>query len=106
MDKIGFIGMGNMGYAMLKGALRYKQPSELTFTDVAVSRMEDVKKETGVDFYTDKKEMLKAVKYIILAVSFPGGRGDKRRDQTRSGSDFHSAGSYYKLFEGDACNRG
>lgn len=68
MEKIGFIGMGNMGYAMLKGALRYKQPSDLTFTDVAVSRMEEVKKETGVDFYTDKKEMLKTVKYIVLAV--------------------------------------
>lgn len=68
MEKIGFIGIGNMGYAMLKGALGYKKPSELTFTDVAVSRMEEVKAETGVEYYTDKKEMIKNVRYLILAV--------------------------------------
>lgn len=68
MEKIGFIGIGNMGYAMLKGALGYRKPSELTFTDVAVSRMEEVKAETGVEYYTDKKEMIKNVRYLILAV--------------------------------------
>lgn len=68
MEKIGFIGIGNMGYAMLKGALGYRQPSELTFTDVSVSRMEEVKAETGVEFYINKKEMIENVKYIILAV--------------------------------------
>lgn len=68
MENIGFIGIGNMGYAMLKGALGYRQPSELAFTDVSVPRMEKVKEETGVEYYTDKKEMIKNVKYIILAV--------------------------------------
>lgn len=68
MQKFGFIGIGNMGYAMLKGALGYKKPSELTFTDVALSRMEEVKTETGVEYYTDKKEMLRNVTYIVLAV--------------------------------------
>lgn len=68
MQKFGFIGIGNMGYAMLKGALGYKKPSELTFTDVALSRMEEVKAETGVEYYTDKKEMIRNVTYIVLAV--------------------------------------
>lgn len=68
MEKTGFIGMGNMGYAMLKGVLAYQKPSDLAFSDVCISRMEEVKKETGVEFYTDKKEMLKKVKYIVLAV--------------------------------------
>ena len=67
-EKIGWIGMGHMGYAMLKGALRYKQPSELAFNDRYLSHMEEVKKETGVEFYRDKKEMLQNVKYSILAI--------------------------------------
>lgn len=68
MGKIGFIGMGNMGYAMLKGVIGYKQSSDLAFTDVNISRMEKVKEETGVEFYTDKQEMIQQVTYIILAV--------------------------------------
>lgn len=68
MQKFGFIGIGNMGYAMLKGALGYKKPSELTFTDVVLSRMEEVKAETGVEYYTDKKEMIRNVTYIVFAV--------------------------------------
>ena len=31
MAKIGFIGMGNMGYAMLKGALAAFSPSDIYF---------------------------------------------------------------------------
>ena len=31
MAKIGFIGMGNMGYAMLKGALAAFSPSDINF---------------------------------------------------------------------------
>lgn len=68
MKRIGFIGIGNMGYAMLKGALRYKQPSELTFTARNISHMEQIKAETGVEFYIDKKEMIQDVNYIILAI--------------------------------------
>ena len=32
MAKIGFIGMGNMGYAMLKGVLNVFEPSDIIFT--------------------------------------------------------------------------
>ena len=32
MAKIGFIGMGNMGYAMLKGALAAFSPSDIIFS--------------------------------------------------------------------------
>ena len=35
MAKIGFIGMGNMGYAMLKGALNIFPKEDLIFTDVS-----------------------------------------------------------------------
>ena len=32
MAKIGFIGMGNMGYAMLKGALKVFEKDDILFT--------------------------------------------------------------------------
>ena len=32
MAKFGFIGMGNMGYAMLKGLLSVYTPSDIIFT--------------------------------------------------------------------------
>jgi len=68
MAKFGFIGMGKMAYAMLKGALHYLDAKELTCSDVNAECMERVHKETGVMYYTNKKEMLKEIKYIILAV--------------------------------------
>lgn len=68
MYSFGFIGIGNMGYAMLKGTLRYQEPSELAITSASLSHMEQVKKETGVKYYTDKKEMAKNVRYLVLAV--------------------------------------
>jgi len=67
-EKIGFIGIGNMGYAMLKGALRYLKPDEVVYTDVRLDHMEKIKKETGVSFFKDKKELVEHVKYIVLAV--------------------------------------
>ena len=34
MAKIGFIGMGNMGYAMLKGIINKFDKDDIIFTDV------------------------------------------------------------------------
>ena len=45
MAKIGFIGMGNMGYAMLKGLLKICDSSEIIITDVNEERMMKVAKE-------------------------------------------------------------
>ena len=35
MAKIGFIGMGNMGYSMLKGVLNYLNPQKLAMKQVS-----------------------------------------------------------------------
>ena len=51
MSKIGFVGMGNMGYAMLKGALNVFSPDELSFTDVNEERCKSVSEETGVELF-------------------------------------------------------
>ena len=42
MNTFGFIGMGNMGYAMLKGALREFDVQDIVFYDVNVDRMKQV----------------------------------------------------------------
>ncbi len=68
MANIGFIGMGNMGYAMLKGALSIFDAEELTFTDVSSERCQMVSKETGVKFYETNPECANNVKYLVLAV--------------------------------------
>ncbi len=68
MKKIGFIGMGNMGYAMLGGCLNVLNKEELVFTDVSKTRCEAVSKETGVDFVEGNAACAKLVKYIVLAV--------------------------------------
>ena len=44
MAKIGFIGTGNMGFAILQGLLKLYRPEDLLFTDVNQERMETVKK--------------------------------------------------------------
>ena len=56
MAKIGFIGMGNMGYAMLKGALKIFSPEDIVFTCPSESRRESIKAETGVDYAQSNAE--------------------------------------------------
>ena len=40
MAKFGFIGMGNMGSAIMRGLLKVCAPSELLFTDASKERRE------------------------------------------------------------------
>lgn len=68
MSKIGFIGMGNMGYAMLKGALSVFSKDDLVFTDANTERVLSVSKETGVEYVETNAELANCAKYIILAV--------------------------------------
>ncbi len=68
MAKIGFIGMGNMGYAMLKGALGVFGKDELVFTDVNSDRMKSVSEATGVKYVESNAELANSAKFIVLAV--------------------------------------
>ncbi len=65
---IGFIGMGNMGYAMLRGALDSLKDESIIYTDANFERMEYVKKETGIDYVVDNVECVKNSKYIVLSI--------------------------------------
>ena len=68
MAKIGFIGMGNMGHAMLNGVLKKYEKQELAFSDVNEDRMKKVTEETGVEHYLSNAELANNVKIIVLAV--------------------------------------
>ena len=57
MAKIGFIGMGNMGYAILKGLLQVFDKTELILTDANQERAEAVSRETGVEAAGDNQSM-------------------------------------------------
>ncbi len=46
MAKIGFIGMGNMGSAILNGLLRVYKPEDLLFTAAHKEKMEAVTAKT------------------------------------------------------------
>lgn len=68
MAKIGFIGMGNMGYSMLKGVLNYLNPQDIIFTCLRSEKKEKISNETGVRYAESNAECANSAKYIILAV--------------------------------------
>lgn len=68
MAKIGFIGMGNMGIAIMKGLLKSYAPEEIIFSSGHEDKMETITKETGVPHVSGNAECAKQVKYLILAV--------------------------------------
>lgn len=68
MDKIGFIGIGNMGYAILKGLLKVHNKNSIIITDADRERMIGVGSETGVKLMDSNAECAKQAKYVVLAV--------------------------------------
>lgn len=68
MAIMGFIGAGNMGYPLLRGAIKAFGMDNVVFTDASKDRCEFVKKETGLDYLNDNKAIANSCKYILLAV--------------------------------------
>lgn len=68
MAKIGFIGMGNMGYAMLSGLLKVYDKEELIYTDANPEAMKSVFEKTGVNYALSNSECANNAEIIILAV--------------------------------------
>lgn len=68
MEKIGFIGMGNMGSAMLKGALKIFSASDMVFYDLNSEKCDEITRETHVLSVGSINECVKECKYIILAI--------------------------------------
>ncbi len=68
MAKIGFIGVGNMGYAMLKGLINVFPKEDIIITDADTQKMIDTAKELNVQYVESNAELANAAKYIIMAV--------------------------------------
>ena len=68
MKSIGFIGMGNMGSAMLKGMLRVFEAEEIVFSRKSAEKAQKLYMDTHVDYVQSNQECAAMAKYIILAV--------------------------------------
>jgi len=68
--KIGFIGVGNMSYAMIGGMLKSNiiSPENIVISDLDTSKLENAKKEFGVRIVSNSKELVKTADFIFMAV--------------------------------------
>jgi len=68
--KIGFLGAGNMGEALIKGLLKtgIVQPESLFATDVRLDRLRQLDKLYGIHVLPDNPALVKQVDVVILAV--------------------------------------
>ena len=66
--QFGFIGMGNMGYAMMKGLLRTYRPEELTFSNRSKEKSDAVTARTDVAVSADNRACAQSSRYLVLAV--------------------------------------
>lgn len=68
MAKIGFIGMGNMGRAILAGALKEFPKEDMVFSAKTLETKKKVYEQTGVEYTDSNAECANKCKYLILAV--------------------------------------
>lgn len=68
MAMIGFIGMGNMGLAIMRGLLKSFEPEDIIFSSAHKEKMETITEETGVPHAENNAACAKAAKYLVLAV--------------------------------------
>lgn len=68
MAKIGIIGIGNMGSAILKGLLGVYDKGDIIFTALNKVKCARIAQETGVSFTDSNVSCASQAKYLILAV--------------------------------------
>lgn len=68
MATIGFIGMGNMGRAILLGVLKAFPKEELIFSAKTEETKKKIYEQTGVEYTDSNAECANRCKYLILAV--------------------------------------
>lgn len=68
MAKIGIIGIGNMGSAIMKGLLHVYEKDDIVFTDVNTEKCAMLEAETGAHYAASNAECANQAKYILLAV--------------------------------------
>lgn len=68
MKKIGFIGTGNMGLSMMKGAMKVFDPNSLIYTDVNEDRLKYVQSILNIPYSPSNKECVINSDIIVLAI--------------------------------------
>lgn len=66
--KFGFIGAGNMGFAMMRGLVRTFQPEQICFYERDKKRAEEVAEATGARIMETGCACAASSEYVILAV--------------------------------------
>ena len=68
--KLGFIGAGNMGSALIRGILKsgILQPDQVSVFDVQKEKLNELKMETGINILNSNAEVIANSDVIILAV--------------------------------------
>jgi pyrroline-5-carboxylate reductase len=68
--KIGFLGGGNMGEALIRGLLKtgFIPPQDLFVTDVRLERLEELGRRYGLHTLSDNTLLVRRVDVVILAV--------------------------------------
>ena len=68
--KVGFVGAGNMGEALIKGLVEANLvPAEAIYaTDVRLERLKELDRQYGIQVASDNEAMVRAVDIVILAV--------------------------------------
>ncbi len=66
--KLGFIGIGNMGYAMMKGAMTYLDVESIAYTDHNKKRCDEVKNLTGLNYAASNIDCVNFADVVVLAV--------------------------------------
>jgi pyrroline-5-carboxylate reductase len=69
-QKVGFIGSGNMGEALIKGltAANLVSPEAIYASDVRIERLRALDQQYGVQLLQDNAELVRQVDIVILAV--------------------------------------
>jgi pyrroline-5-carboxylate reductase len=68
MKLFGFIGAGNMGYPLIKAAIKTFGSENVIYTDTSAERNRFVMEETKTPFAEDNLSVVKQCKYLVLAV--------------------------------------
>ena len=68
MFKYGFIGAGNMGYPLLKGAAGFAGKENVTFSTPFTEEMEKIKERSGIGYSNDTVELARNSENIVICV--------------------------------------
>lgn len=69
-DKVGFIGAGNMGEALMRGILKANllSPQNVYASDIRETRLKELQKDYGIVTFKDNKELILKARIVILAI--------------------------------------